>query len=220
MLSTSPLSIAVPAGEELPFVLDMATTVVARGRIVLHAKQGLPIPEGWAVDEEGRPALQQPRDVARIDLQIGIERDDHITSRRHEARVVRGGHPVTLSEVHAAHARIFVHEALDQLVAPVARAVIDIDDLVVEHAVERVVVGLPTTLSGEEGTQAQVSRAFAEELGGLLDVPVETYDERLTTTMAERSARQGARADTDSLAAAHLLESYLAARQREAPPDG
>ncbi len=41
-------------------------------------------------------------------------------------------------------------------------------------------------------------------------MPVETYDERLTTRMAERTAREGARADPDSLAAAHLLESYLA----------
>jgi LDH2 family malate/lactate/ureidoglycolate dehydrogenase len=55
LLSTSPISFAVPAGDEAPFVLDMATTVVARGRVVLHAKQNLPIPEGWAVDAEGRP---------------------------------------------------------------------------------------------------------------------------------------------------------------------
>ena len=40
-------------------------------------------------------------------------------------------------------------------------------------------------------------------------MPVETYDERLTTRMADQSARSGARADRDSLAAAHLLESYL-----------
>ena len=45
-------------------------------------------------------------------------------------------------------------------------------------------------------------------------MPVETYDERLTTRMAERSAREGARADRDSLAAAHLLESYLVMRGR------
>jgi putative holliday junction resolvase len=75
---------------------------------------------------------------------------------------------------------------------------------------ERVIVGLPTTLSGEEGEQAKLSRKFAGELSRLVDVPVETYDERLTTRMAERSAREGARADRDSLAAAHLLESYLA----------
>ena len=84
--------------------------------------------------------------------------------------------------------------------------------LVAEHDVDRVVVGLPTTLGGQEGAQAELSRSFADELDELLDVPVETYDERLTTRMADRSAREGARADRDSLAAAHLLESYLAAR--------
>jgi putative Holliday junction resolvase len=85
-----------------------------------------------------------------------------------------------------------------------------IAELASSEGAERVIVGLPTTLSGEEGEQAQVSRAFAEELAALVDVPVETYDERLTTRMADRSAREGARADRDSLAAAHLLESYLA----------
>jgi putative Holliday junction resolvase len=84
-----------------------------------------------------------------------------------------------------------------------------IAQLVAAEGVERVVVGLPTTLSGQEGEQAKLSREFAGELSELLDIPVETYDERLTTRMAERSAREGARADPDSLAAAHLLESYL-----------
>ena len=87
-----------------------------------------------------------------------------------------------------------------------------IADLVASSGAERVVVGLPTTLGGEEGEQARLSRAFVDELTELLDVPVETYDERLTTRMAERSAQEGARADRDSLAAAHLLESYLVAR--------
>ncbi len=82
-------------------------------------------------------------------------------------------------------------------------------ELVAEEGAERVIVGLPTTLGGEEGEQAAVSRAFAAQLTELLDVPVETYDERLTTRMADRSAREGAQADRDSLAAAHLLESYL-----------
>jgi putative Holliday junction resolvase len=82
-------------------------------------------------------------------------------------------------------------------------------ELVAELQADRVVVGLPVSLSGEEGGQARLSRGFASELGDLLDVPVETYDERLTTTMADRTAREGAQADRDSLAAAHLLESYL-----------
>ena len=85
-----------------------------------------------------------------------------------------------------------------------------IADLASREEADRVIVGLPTTLGGEEGEQARMSRAFAEELAELLNVPVETYDERLTTRMADRSAREGARADRDSLAAAHLLESYLA----------
>ena len=84
-----------------------------------------------------------------------------------------------------------------------------------EIEAERVVVGLPVTLSGEEGVQARASREFAAELGELLDVTVETYDERLTTAMAARTAREGARADEDSLAAAHLLESYLAAQEEQ-----
>ena len=86
-------------------------------------------------------------------------------------------------------------------------------ELVTAEEVDEIVVGLPTTLSGEEGEQAGLSRAFAAELSDLLDVPVRTYDERLTTRMAERSAREGARAHPDSLAAAHLLESYLEARR-------
>jgi putative Holliday junction resolvase len=88
-----------------------------------------------------------------------------------------------------------------------------IAELVAAEGADLVVVGLPTTLRGEEGEQARLSRAFAAELTELLDVPVETYDERLTTRMADQSAREGARADRDSLAAAHLLESYLNARE-------
>jgi putative holliday junction resolvase len=87
-----------------------------------------------------------------------------------------------------------------------------IADLAVAEEAERIVVGLPITLSGEEGEQARLSRECAERLAVLVEVPVETYDERLTTRMADRSAREGARADRDSLAAAHLLETYLEAR--------
>jgi putative pre-16S rRNA nuclease len=83
-------------------------------------------------------------------------------------------------------------------------------ELVAEHGVERVLVGLPLHLSGEEGSQAALARTFCTELKAMLQVPVETYDERLTTRMADASARAGAGAARDSLAAAHLLESYLA----------
>ncbi len=76
-----------------------------------------------------------------------------------------------------------------------------------EQGAERVVVGLPLTLAGEEGEQAARARAFAEQLRRRLSVPVELHDERLTTKLAERA---GGSADADSRAAAHLLESYLA----------
>jgi putative holliday junction resolvase len=82
-------------------------------------------------------------------------------------------------------------------------------EIVAEHGVERVVIGLPLHLSGEEGSQAELARGFGAELEALLDIPVETYDERLTTRMAEMSRRAGATAAPDSLAAAHLLEAYL-----------
>jgi putative holliday junction resolvase len=81
--------------------------------------------------------------------------------------------------------------------------------LVQEHGVERVVVGLPLTLRGERGEQVQRTEEFVGALREHLDVPVETYDERFTTALAERGAAGGA-APEDARAAAHLLESYLA----------
>jgi putative holliday junction resolvase len=79
--------------------------------------------------------------------------------------------------------------------------------LVEEQGAERVIVGLPLTLRGEEGEQAERARTFAERLGRRVSVPVELHDERLTTRLAERTRGN---ADADSRAAAHLLESYLA----------
>jgi len=57
MFGTNPFAIAIPAGRELPVVLDLATTVVARGRIILHAKQDKPLEPGWAFDERGVPTV-------------------------------------------------------------------------------------------------------------------------------------------------------------------
>jgi LDH2 family malate/lactate/ureidoglycolate dehydrogenase len=55
-LGTNPFAVAVPAGRRIPFCLDMATSVVAQGKVILAHKQGATsIPEGWAVDAEGRP---------------------------------------------------------------------------------------------------------------------------------------------------------------------
>jgi putative holliday junction resolvase len=79
--------------------------------------------------------------------------------------------------------------------------------LVDEQGAARVIVGLPLTLRGEEGEQAERARTFAERLARRVSVPVELHDERLTTRLAERTRGN---ADADSRAAAHLLESYLA----------
>jgi len=85
-------------------------------------------------------------------------------------------------------------------------------ELVAEHGVELIVVGLPVGLRGDEGAQAGIVRGFRDEVANLVEIPVETYDERLTTKLAERTARSGASAAEDSIAAAHILESYLQSR--------
>ena len=83
-------------------------------------------------------------------------------------------------------------------------------DLIREREPERVVVGLPLTLAGDEGPQAREARGFAERLEAAIAAPVELYDERLTTKQADRT---GGSAPADSRAAAHLLEAWLAAQR-------
>jgi putative holliday junction resolvase len=81
-------------------------------------------------------------------------------------------------------------------------------DLVREREVERIVVGLPLSLSGRDSAQTQEARAFAARLAAAVAVPVDLYDERFTTAIAQRSA--GSSASEDSRAAAVLLEDWLA----------
>jgi putative Holliday junction resolvase len=78
--------------------------------------------------------------------------------------------------------------------------------LVAEQEAVRVVVGLPLSLGGGDSDQTRAVRAFAERLQRGLDVPVELYDERFTTTLASRA---GGTASEDSRAAAVLLEEWL-----------
>jgi putative Holliday junction resolvase len=93
------------------------------------------------------------------------------------------------------------------------RGLARIEELVREREVERVVVGLPLSLSGEDSEQTRETRAFAQALSLRLGegVPVEMHDERFTTRMAQRDGAWS-KAEEDSRAAAHLLESWLAAR--------
>jgi putative Holliday junction resolvase len=87
--------------------------------------------------------------------------------------------------------------------------------IVRETEAVRVVVGLPLSLSGRDSPQTAEARAFADRLAARLGdaVPVELYDERFTTTLAQRSF--GDRTSEDSRAAAILLEEWLAVRGRD-----
>ena len=78
--------------------------------------------------------------------------------------------------------------------------------LVAEQEAELVVVGMPLTLRGEHGPQAQETERFVDALREVLDVAVETFDERFTTALA---ARTPSSAPEDARAAAHLLAGYL-----------
>jgi L-2-hydroxycarboxylate dehydrogenase (NAD+) len=60
LLSTNPIAVALPAGDEPAIVLDMATTVAAYGKVKTKAQRGETMPEGWMMDREGRP-LTDPR---------------------------------------------------------------------------------------------------------------------------------------------------------------
>jgi putative Holliday junction resolvase len=80
-------------------------------------------------------------------------------------------------------------------------------ELIRAEEAERVVVGLPLTLRGERGAQALETETFVDALRAALDVPVESFDERFTTGLAERLGSDDA--PEDARAAAHLLSSYL-----------
>ena len=79
-------------------------------------------------------------------------------------------------------------------------------ELVEREEVERIVVGLPVTLRGERGAQAEETEAFVSALRGVTEVPIESFDERFTTKLAEA---QPSEAPPDAVAAAHLLSTYL-----------
>jgi LDH2 family malate/lactate/ureidoglycolate dehydrogenase len=71
LLSTNPIAVAIPAGEEAPVVLDMATTVAAYGKVKTKAQRGETMPEGWMMDREGRPLTDPKRSSEGFLLPIG-----------------------------------------------------------------------------------------------------------------------------------------------------
>jgi putative Holliday junction resolvase len=82
----------------------------------------------------------------------------------------------------------------------------ELERLAREEEVERIVVGLPLTLRGKHGEQATETERFVDALRSAVGVPVELYDERFTTDLAQQTAGT---APEDALAAAHLLTTYL-----------
>jgi putative Holliday junction resolvase len=106
----------------------------------------------------------------------------------------------------------------------------DLDRLVrlaLEHDAVEVLVGLPTSLSGREGTAAEAARSFANALAGrLVPIPVRLVDERFTTVLAHNALRQGGKGGrarrqvVDQAAAALLLQGALDAERAGGRPPG
>ena len=88
-------------------------------------------------------------------------------------------------------------------------------ELIASEGAERVVVGMPLTLRGEVGEQARETERFVDQLRQAVDVPVEGFDERFTTDLAEQDPGNR-NLPPDARAAAHLLTSYLAWSSRGA----
>jgi len=87
--------------------------------------------------------------------------------------------------------------------------------LVEEYKAERIVVGLPRLMNGDIGTQAEETLSFSGALAEHVDIPVDTWDERLSTVTAERllidtgMKRKKRKGKIDAMAAAIILQAYL-----------
>ncbi|HOV79532.1 MAG TPA: Holliday junction resolvase RuvX [Bacillota bacterium] len=96
-----------------------------------------------------------------------------------------------------------------------------IKNIAKKYEVEKIVVGLPRNMDGSTGPQAEKARKFAGRLERALGLPVETWDERLTTSAAEKLlvtadvSRAGRRKVIDKMAAALILQGYLDRRKAE-----
>lgn len=104
---------------------------------------------------------------------------------------------------------------LDIIDAAEPQALDTIRNLISQYNVQRLVVGMPRSLSGDLGPQAQATLGFIERLKSRISIPVDTWDERLSTVAADRAmAEAGTKARKkkgmrDAVAAALVLQSYL-----------
>ncbi len=116
---------------------------------------------------------------------------------------------------------VAVSDELGSIASPVATiprksdVVAALRKLVATYTPAALVIGLPVGLSGREGPQAQATRDFAEELGAALGIPLEYYDERMSSSIAEQAlvsqgTRRGKRRDhIDAMAAAVILQGFI-----------
>lgn len=82
-----------------------------------------------------------------------------------------------------------------------------IDDIIIEQGIERIVLGLPLNMSGQHSKKTEEVQAFTDQLQQIVTIPVELVDERLSSVMAEQL---GSRTQPiDSLAAQIILQNYL-----------
>jgi putative Holliday junction resolvase len=96
----------------------------------------------------------------------------------------------------------------------------EIESLVKQNEVGKLIIGLPIQLNGREGIEAERARVFAAELGGRISLPIDFMDERLSSVEAERrlidSGKRGQkiRDNIDATAAALILQTYLDRERR------
>ena len=104
---------------------------------------------------------------------------------------------------------------------PACEIIADILNLADQHGAKKIVLGMPTSLSGEAGPAAQKTGQFARALAAETDLQVITWDERLTTALAEKTMvaadvkRRQRRQKIDKVAATLILQSYLDAHADE-----
>ena len=104
---------------------------------------------------------------------------------------------------------------------PACEIISDILNLADQHGAERIVIGMPTSLSGQAGPAAQKTAQFARALAAETSLQVITWDERLTTALAEKTMiaadvkRRQRRQKIDKVAATLILQSYLDAHADE-----
>jgi len=102
----------------------------------------------------------------------------------------------------------------------ISAAVECVSELTMKYDPERIVVGLPVNMNGSHGSRAEAAKRFAGRLAGSTQLPVELWDERLTTVEAERLlvgadiSRQKRRRVIDKMAAALILQGYLDRHQQ------